>query len=164
MASSLTSTHDTVFNIPSFHANPKLGIRIHGQSLSAIDFLPPSAAEKAPETELAHQVVTELLDYFANPARSFSFPVNPQGTAFQQRVWQALRQIPAGDVCSYGQLAGRLNTGARALGNACRYNPIPIVIPCHRIVAANGMGGYSGQTSGPQLTIKSWLLAHESRR
>ena len=164
MVSSLSYTHDAVLSVPSFPTGTKLGIRVHGHALSAIDFLPPSVADKMPETKLADQVVAELLNYFANPALPFSFPLNPQGTVFQQHVWQALRQIPVGEVLSYGQLAKQLNTGARAIGNACRNNPIPIIIPCHRVIAANGMGGYSGQTSGAQLTIKSWLLAHESQR
>ncbi len=164
IVSPLNDIHDAVLSVTSFPAGPKLGIRIDGYALSAIDFLMPSVADKAPETGLVDQVVAELLDYFINPRRLFSFPLTPQGTVFQQRVWQALREIPAGHVCSYGKLARQLNTGARAIGNACRNNPIPIVIPCHRIVASNGMGGYSGQTSGAHLTIKDWLLAHESRR
>lgn len=160
----LSNTHDAVFSVSSFSIAHKLGIRIHANALSEIDFLALSVADKIPETEPARQVIAELLDYFVNPAGLFSFPLSPQGTVFQQRVWQALREIPVGEVRSYGQLAKQLNTGARAVGNACRNNPIPIIIPCHRVVATNGMGGYSGQTSGAHLTIKSWLLAHESQR
>ena len=77
------------------------------------------------------------------------------------RVWQALQKIPYGEVKTYGQLAKELKSSARAVGNACRANPIPIVIPCHRIVAVSGIGGYAGKTDGPVLERKRWLLAHE---
>jgi methylated-DNA-[protein]-cysteine S-methyltransferase len=164
MASFLSDSHDAVLGVPFLTAGHKLGIFINGDALAAIEFLKSSVTDKAPETELARKVVVELLNYFSNPAWGFSLPLDPQGTTFQQRVWQALREIPAGEVQSYGQLARQLNTGARAIGNACRNNPIPIVIPCHRVVAAKGMGGYSGQISGAQLTIKCGLLAHERRR
>jgi methylated-DNA-[protein]-cysteine S-methyltransferase len=91
----------------------------------------------------------------------FDLAVVMQGTPFQQRVWQALRDIPAGETRSYGQLAAHLGSGARAVGNACRHNPVSIVVPCHRVVGAAGLGGYSGHTQGPVLRRKSWLLAHE---
>lgn len=163
MAYPLSETHDAVFSIPAMPAGPKLGISLRGDALAAIDFLAASVADKPPLTESAQQVVAELLAYFANPAWKFSLPLADQGTAFQQRVWQALQKIPSGAVCSYSRLAEQLHTGARAIGNACRRNPIPIVVPCHRVVALHGLGGYSGQVTGEQLAIKSWLLAHESR-
>jgi methylated-DNA-[protein]-cysteine S-methyltransferase len=83
------------------------------------------------------------------------------GTAFQQRVWQAMREIPLGETISYGALAKQLNSSARAVGNACRTNPIPIIIPCHRIVAKHGIGGFSGMIQGTRITMKEWLLRHE---
>ncbi len=86
-----------------------------------------------------------------------SFP----GTAFQQRVLRALCQIPAGETRSYGQLARELGTSARAVGNACRRNPLPILIPCHRVVAASSLGGYAGETTGRNAQIKRCLLRHE---
>lgn len=164
MISPLSKNHDAVFSLALLPDGPKLGIRVSDSALLAIDFLKSSTPDKAPQTELARLIVTKLLNYSANPASRFSLPIYLHGTAFQQRVWQALKNIPTGEVCSYGQLARQLNTGARAIGNACRKNPIPIVIPCHRVVGANSMGGYSGQTSGAQLTIKSRLLAHEQQR
>ncbi len=90
-----------------------------------------------------------------------NLPLDPQGTVFQQRVWRELLKIPHGSTTTYGALAQKLGTGARAVGGACRCNPIPLLIPCHRVVAANGMGGFSGQTDGYWLEIKSWLLQHE---
>ena len=85
-----------------------------------------------------------------------------RGTPFQRRVWQALRGIPSGSTCSYGELAHELGSSARAVGGACRRNPIPIVVPCHRVAAAaGGVGGFMGQRDGEALTIKQWLLDHE---
>ncbi len=84
-----------------------------------------------------------------------------QGTPFQRRVWRALQDIPPGQTRSYGELAARLGSGARAVGNACRRNPVPLIVPCHRVVGAHGPGGFSGQTGGAALQRKLWLLAHE---
>jgi methylated-DNA-[protein]-cysteine S-methyltransferase len=86
------------------------------------------------------------------------------GTPFQRRVWHALRRIPSGCTRSYGELARELGSSARAVGGACRRNPIPIVVPCHRVIAAGGgAGGFMGQRSGDALAIKTWLLDHERR-
>jgi len=83
-----------------------------------------------------------------------------QGTAFQQRVWQAISAIPLGQVASYGQIASQIGSGPRAVANACGANSIPLLIPCHRVVAQGGIGGFMrGKENG--LVIKRWLLAHE---
>ncbi len=110
---------------------------------------------------LAKQLSNELSLYFIDHQYQFSLPVDIQGTPFQKRVWQALRNIPAGKTLTYGQLADKLNSSPRAIGNACRANPVPIIIPCHRVIGKNGLGGYDGQTSGRRLAIKKWLLNHE---
>jgi methylated-DNA-[protein]-cysteine S-methyltransferase len=72
-----------------------------------------------------------------------------------------LRSIPPGRTRTYGELASKLGTSARAVGGACRANPCPVVVPCHRVVAANGLGGFAGDTSGRKLEVKRWLLRHE---
>jgi len=95
------------------------------------------------------------------PHLKFDVELNTKGTPFQKKVWQALQKIPAGQVMTYGELARQLNTSARAVGNACRANPIPLVIPCHRVVAKSGLGGFSGSKDGAPVKIKAWLLAHE---
>ena len=74
-----------------------------------------------------------------------------------------MQKIPYGKTKSYGELAQELKTSARAIGNACRHNPLPIIIPCHRIVAKNNLGGYNGATEGKMLNIKEWLLQHEKK-
>ena len=132
-------------------------------ALSSIDFLPPKGPELKPASPLARRIIAELQAYFSDPHTRFTIPLHLSGTAFQRRVWRALRKLPAGRTAQYGELARQLGTGARAIGNACRANPIPIVVPCHRVLAAHGLGGYSGVTRGSSLGIKRWLLEHESR-
>ncbi|CAA7614037.1 Methylated-DNA--protein-cysteine methyltransferase [Candidatus Terasakiella magnetica] len=97
------------------------------------------------ETPLLLQARQQLEEYFAGSRKSFDLKLAPHGTAFQAKVWQALQHIPYGATRSYGELAAELGTAARALGGACGRNPIPVIIPCHRVLATNGaMGGYSG--------------------
>ena len=106
--------------------------------------------------------VAETLDaYFRDGTSALNLPIRLQGTPFQCRVWKALREIPPGRTITYGELARKLGSSARAVGGACRANPCPIVVPCHRVVAVNGLGGFSGDASGRKLEIKRWLLCHE---
>jgi methylated-DNA-[protein]-cysteine S-methyltransferase len=82
-------------------------------------------------------------------------------TAHRQKVWQAMLNIPRGQTRSYGELAAGLHSCAQAVGQACGANPIPIIIPCHRIVGSAGLGGFMKSTGNAQLDIKRWLLKHE---
>ncbi len=109
-------------------------------------------------------VAEALAGYFADPSRPCDLPLHLAGTEFQQRVWAALRAIPPGRTRTYGDLAAELGTSARAVGGACRANPCPILVPCHRVVAATGLGGFAGDRSGRKLAIKRWLLGHEGVR
>ncbi|NKC34410.1 methylated-DNA--[protein]-cysteine S-methyltransferase [Falsiroseomonas selenitidurans] len=110
---------------------------------------------------LLRQAVAQLHDYFDGLRSSFDLPLAPHGSAFQHRVWEALRAIPPGETRSYGDLARLLGSSARAVGQANGANPIPILIPCHRVVGAGGrLGGYSGG-EGP--ATKRLLLDLERR-
>jgi methylated-DNA-[protein]-cysteine S-methyltransferase len=155
------SVYNAIIALPVNFHDTKVGIHTRAGQLAAIDFLPSNTALKAADNFLAQQVVDQLGDYFNNGKFQFNVPFLLQGTAFQQRVWQALMAIQAGETCSYGRIADQLHSSARAVGNACRANPIPIVIPCHRVVAKQGIGGYCGQTGGQRLYIKQLLLEHE---
>lgn len=139
----------------------RVGFILDGDALVDIRFLGKNTPLSRPRTTQARKIARVLRSYFSNPNVSFRLPLKLLGTAFQQRVWRALRQIPAGRTLSYGVLARKLDTSARAVGNACRANPIPIVIPCHRVVASDGVGGFMGRRSGSPLNLKHWLLAHE---
>ncbi|MDR9435844.1 MAG: MGMT family protein [Thiohalophilus sp.] len=114
-------------------------------------------ATTASEKRIAHELAT----YFDDAAAPLRWPLHFGGSDFQQRVWQALRAIPVGRVRTYGELAGEVGGCAQAVGNACRQNPIPIYIPCHRVVAKTGIGGFAGKTAGPRIELKRWLLRHE---
>lgn len=103
----------------------------------------------------------QLNKYFSSAISFDDIQLAPQGTKFQKSVWTELTKIPIGETRTYGQIAENLNSSARAVGNACRRNPIQIIIPCHRVVSAKGLGGYAGETGGEQLAIKKWLLSHE---
>ncbi|MDN5848203.1 MAG: methylated-DNA--[protein]-cysteine S-methyltransferase [Nitrococcus sp.] len=109
----------------------------------------------------AAQVAAELKAYLMDGSRALMLPVRTKGTVFQHRVWQRLRRIPPGTRCTYGALARELGTSARAIGGACRANPVPLVVPCHRVVAAAGIGGFAGFVEGGMHAIKGWLLEHE---
>jgi methylated-DNA-[protein]-cysteine S-methyltransferase len=99
--------------------------------------------------------------YFQDPSQAIGLPARLIGTAFQQRVWRAIAAIPAGSTRTYGALAAALGSSPRAVGGACRANPCPLVVPCHRVVARQGLGGFAGDRGGRLLAIKRHLLAHE---
>lgn len=138
-----------------------LSIEEENAKLVDIEFMNRKTSHQYNHTVLEKETQQQLSEYFQGKNKKFNLPLNLSGTTFQMRVWQALQKIPYGQVKTYGQLAKELKSSARAVGNACRANPIPIIIPCHRIVAASGIGGYAGKTSGPVLERKRWLLAHE---
>lgn len=151
--------HDAVIAAPF----GRIGIRLQDSRLVSVDFLDEKTPLRKPTTRPAASICRELVRYLANPRHRFRLELSTGGTAFQRRVWDALRRIPPGQVRSYGDLARQLHSGARAVGNACRANPIPIIIPCHRVVAQAGLGGFMGRSQGGALRLKEWLLAHEHR-
>ena len=109
----------------------------------------------------ARGIERQLRRYFDDPRRPFDLKLALCGTPYQHRVWKFLTRIPTGSVLTYGEVAQHLDSGARAVGGACRNNPVPIVIPCHRVVAAGAIGGYCGNMKGRMLRTKCWLLRHE---
>ena len=168
--------------------SPVGGLRVHGEfsqqggwRIHEIEFLTQMPAQQeldskagdselsnAPNTALAmvieqfeSKVKAQLTDYFSNPEKEFEFNLALAGTAFQKRVWQLMRSIPVGEVRTYGWMAKQLKSSAQAVGNACRCNPVPIIVPCHRVVAAGGIGGFAGKRTGKLVAVKQWLLQHE---
>ena len=125
-------------------------------AVTAIRFGAGGAQDASPLLDAAE---AQLREYFAGTRRTFDLPLAPRGTAFQQRVWAALRAIPYGETHTYGELAAAIGSpsASRAVGMANHHNPTPIVIPCHRVIGANGtLTGYAGG-----LEIKRKLLALE---
>jgi methylated-DNA-[protein]-cysteine S-methyltransferase len=118
------------------------------------------SAEPGGETSpLLDEARRQLVAYFAGRLACFDLPLAPAGTPFERRVWAAMREIPFGETRRYGELAMEVGSAPRAIGRACGHNPIPIVIPCHRVLARGGIGGYSG---GSGLETKRTLLALEA--
>lgn len=116
-----------------------------------------SAEEK--ETKIIKQTFKEIKEYMEGKRKTFTIPIKPEGTDFQKKVWKALQSIPYGKICSYKDIAQKIScpNGCRAIGLANSKNPIPIIIPCHRVINANGkIGGFSGG-----LPIKIKLLEIE---
>ena len=112
--------------------------------------------------EVCAEALRQLRAYFADERLAFDLPLAPHGTAWQRRVWDALREIPAGETVTYGAIAARLGrpTASRAVGAATGRNPIAIVVPCHRVIGSDrALTGYAGG-----LHRKRWLLAHEGVR
>lgn len=144
-----------------------LGVSITGNCLSGIEFLGELDADSGQtgrHSDSIKRVRAALKEYFAEGNTIIDINIDLQGTEFQQRVWGVLTSIPAGQTRTYGDIARQLGSSPRAVGNACRRNPVPIFVPCHRVVSANGAGGFMGSTSGRPMKIKNWLLEHERTR
>jgi methylated-DNA-[protein]-cysteine S-methyltransferase len=140
-----------------------LELQFDNDVLSKINFVKDKKKNQddSLKTKAVQLVIQQINAYFNDSKFKFDIPLKIEGTAFQKRVWQALLAIPAGETVTYSDLAAKLKTGARAIGNACRANPIPIIIPCHRVVSKQGFGGYAGKRLGGFFAIKKWLLKHE---
>lgn len=104
----------------------------------------------------------QKLDFWPEPKQPINLKLLKQGTEHQNKVWMELLKIPLGETLTYSGLAKKIGSAARAVGNACRNNPYTLLIPCHRVVAVNGMGGYSGHRHGEYMLIKEKLLAYEA--
>ncbi len=139
----------------------RLGVRIDGDAVSEISFLPDDAGLRAPADALAGRACAQVQRYLRDPGFRFDLPLKPAGTAFQRRVWKAISAIPPGGTRSYGDIARELGSAPRAVGQACGENRFPLVIPCHRVVSASGIGGFAHADGGYLLRVKRWLLAHE---
>jgi methylated-DNA-[protein]-cysteine S-methyltransferase len=141
----------------------KLGIRCSDTDLLGIEFLPQSTKPQAPVGAMAQTICAELQAYLADPQHEIDLPFELDGTHHQCNVWQAMLDIPSGRTRSYGELAAQIDSSAQAVGQACGSNPIPLVIPCHRVVGKKGLGGFMHRADEDALDIKRWLLAHERR-
>jgi methylated-DNA-[protein]-cysteine S-methyltransferase len=148
------------------------GIAIHQQAgLLKIDLMgnhiseptvsqDPVVQDAVVQHQSFKQMTQEILAYLQRPHAAFSLPAQLAGSAFQNKVWLAIYAIPLGQTRTYSELATQLQSGPRAVANACGANRLPLLIPCHRVVAKNGLGGFMrGDENG--LSIKRWLLAHE---
>ena len=138
-----------------------LGIRTSREWLTDIVYLPPKVATLDPLDRLAEQTCRQVLRYLDDPDYRFDLPFEYNGTPFQCKVWKQIYAIPASKTLTYNEIAKRLGTAPRPVGGACGANRIPLVIPCHRVLGSNGIGGFMNSRSGAPLEIKRWLLGHE---
>jgi len=138
-----------------------LGVRCDETEIQGVAFLEP-CEELAPVNALAAETVRQLHRYLADPRFVFSLPLRPAGTLFQRRVWEQIALIPGCHTRTYGEVAKTVKSAPRAVGQACGANPYPVIVPCHRVVAAGGdLGGFARQRGGFLLDVKRWLLVHE---
>jgi methylated-DNA-[protein]-cysteine S-methyltransferase len=151
-----TAAYQAVISAPTF----SLGVLCSEDDILSIDYLEPRAP-LAPQGLLAKEAVRQLRAYLKDPKFVFGLPLAPAGTGFQRRVWSGISKIPSGRTTTYGALAQSIGSAPRAVGNACGANPFPLVVPCHRVVAVGGLGGFARQRGGFLLDVKRWLLAHE---
>lgn len=148
---------DAIVAAPGF----ALGLRVTDTVVSRIEFLPEQLA-RTPRTPLATEAVRQISAYLKDPSFVFDLPMAAPASAHGARVRAAMMAIPSGTVLTYGEVARRIGSSPRAVGGACGANQLPVVVPCHRIVAAGGaLGGFAHSTSGFLPGIKRWLLAHE---
>jgi len=139
-----------------------VGVRTRGKWVEEICFLTDETQPKPSVNALAQRVMDQLLAYCANGSTPIDLPLAIEGTDFQRQVWSEIARIPPGSTRTYGELARRVNGAARAVGQACGDNRLPLAIPCHRVVAASGIGGFAHHRGGAYERIKRWLLVHEA--
>lgn len=141
-----------------------LGVRCGDDEIIGIEFIEP-CPEAAPTTPLAAEAARQLHVWLNDADFRIDLPLRPSGTAFQRRVWARIADIPSGETRTYGELASLVGSAPRAVGNACGANPYPVVVPCHRVVAAGGnLGGFARTRGGFLLEVKRWLITHETDR
>jgi methylated-DNA-[protein]-cysteine S-methyltransferase len=140
-----------------------IGVRTDAGVINELVYLPATFDGKEPIDPLSEQVARQVEKYLDDPDFRFDLPLAAVGTAFQHKVWKVISEIPRGDVLTYGEVAKLIRSAPRAVGQACGANWFPLVIPCHRVTAAGGLGGFAhhDDDTGFHLGVKRWLLMHE---
>jgi len=142
-----------------------VGVKTLGERIAAIHYLDSDAATRTPADRLARETCAQIRAYLRDPKHSFDLPFVLRGSEFERKVWSAIGRIASGSTCTYGEIAARLATAPRPVGRACGSNPVPLIVPCHRVIAANGaLGGFMHSRAAASLAIKHWLLRHEGCR
>jgi methylated-DNA-[protein]-cysteine S-methyltransferase len=158
MVKPITQYYDVIINAPF----GGVGIHVESDYVVGIQLFPIQQSTREASHQFAQYVAHQISQYFMQAGSILDIPYAVSGTPFQKRVWKAISDIPAGEVLTYSELAEKVGSGPRAVANACGANRLPLLIPCHRVVAKNGLGGFMQGIDGG-LKIKEWLLAHESK-
>lgn len=161
--SAMKTSHSNLFSAIVEAPFGAIGIRTEAGKLLELVYLPPSFHEKTASDELAAKVASQVQAYLDDADYRFNLPLPSVGTEFQQKVWQRISAIPRGQVLTYGDIAKLIRSAPRAVGQACGANWFPLVIPCHRVTAAGGLGGFAhhDEETGFHIGVKRWLLRHE---
>ncbi len=138
-----------------------IGIVTDGAVVTSVRYLPRHTPPVPPQDRVAERACREIERYLADPAHRLAVPYGLAGTAFQRRVWREIEKLFPIKTTSYGEIARRLRTAPRAVGGACGANPVPLLVPCHRVLAMGGLGGFMGGRNAFPLSVKRWLLQHE---
>ena len=154
-----TAQYTTIFST----SLATIGLQFEGKNLTRIAYLNEPAHSQTSTHKLAEEAKTKIEKFIDSQTdcKEIDVPIALDVSDFQKSVLDELQKIPYGETRTYGEIARILETSPRAVGNACRNNPLPLIIPCHRVLAADGIGGYDGAKSGSLLDIKRQLLANE---
>jgi methylated-DNA-[protein]-cysteine S-methyltransferase len=139
----------------------QLGLNISTKGIQRLFYIQSKQDSCIPITGFGATVHRQIMEYFELQRTEFDLPIDIQGSIYQHKVWREVAKISYGESQTYGDIAKAINSGPRAVGNACRHNPVPIIIPCHRVVKKGGIGGYCGSVGGKEIQQKDWLLRHE---
>jgi len=161
MARDLKSQNTQVFDYTYQTPLGKLTVLSQKNTITKCQWLLDDSFTNQVSHKKSNLISDALNAYFDTAKFLDELEFSPDGTPFQLKVWQSLQAIPSGETMTYGDLALALNTSSRAIGQACRINPIVLFIPCHWVISKTGLGGYMGKQN--KTSIKSWLLEHESR-
>lgn len=161
MKKDVSRSYSAVISVPF----GRLGLCSSAGQLDEIVFLPDDAALIPPCNAISQDAILQINAYLENPEHSFTLTCQQtQASPFRRRVWDAIAAIPCGETRTYGQLAQKLCSAPRAIGQACGDNPFPIIVPCHRVTAQRGLGGFAHGAADYLLEAKEWLLRHEGAR
>ena len=140
----------------------KIAVSYENDFVTEVKQVAPQTRAVSKKDPFAMEVQRQFNAYFAGDLQEFSLPfLCKQGTDYQLKVWDQIRRISFGKTKTYGEIAKKIKSGPRAVGNACRNNQLLLLVPCHRVVSASGLGGFMGDTDGSIVRRKQWLLDHE---
>ena len=140
----------------------KLAVRYESDFVLEVKQVTSQTRATLSKERFAKEIKKQFQAYFSGDIQKFDIPfLFEKGTDFQVRVWEQIRKIPFGETKTYGEIATKIKSGPRAVGNACRRNNLLLIVPCHRVVSVTGLGGFMGDADGSLVRRKQWLLNHE---